>query len=167
MMKTLYLVRHAKSSWKQASLPDRERPLNKRGLRNAPEMGLRLKQKDAQVERIISSPAARAIATARLIASEINYPLEQIKQDERLYFTSFTALLELIRQLPASVSGLMLVGHNPDMTALLHLLCRSAIANDIADMPTCAIATLQFDTDWVELEVGQASLVEYDYPRKV
>jgi len=161
-MKNLYLVRHAKSSWKDASLPDRQRSLNKRGLRNAPEMGQRLKQTNLQVDRIISSPANRALTTARLLASEIDFPIDQIEQNEILYFSSFIQMLELIRKTPDSVNNLMLVGHNPDMTALLHLLSRC----DIANMPTCAIARLQFDSGWVELKAGEARLVDYDYPKK-
>lgn len=165
-MKTLYLVRHAKSSWKDASLSDRERPLNKRGQRDAPEMGRRLNKAGAKLDRIISSPARRALSAAQLIAGEIDFPIEQIEQSESLYFTSFTAMLDLIRQTPPSVGSLMLVGHNPDITALLHLLSRSGSAHDISDMPTCAIATLQFDTVWVDLKTGQATLIDFDYPKK-
>ncbi len=161
-MKTLYLLRHAKSSWKDSTLADRDRPLNKRGLRNAPEMGQRLRRKCVQLDRIISSPALRALTTARLIAAEIGFLPEQIEQNDALYFTSFMAMLEVIRQTPEHINRLMLVGHNPDMTSLLHLLAPC----DIEDMPTCAIATLQFEVDWLDLKPKQTTLVDYDYSKK-
>ena len=165
-MKTLYLVRHAKSSWKDVSLHDRERPLNKRGRNNAPEMGRRLRQANARVERLITSPARRALNTAQMIAAQIDFPIEQIELNDRLYFTSFTAMLDLIRQTPDACNSLMLVGHNPDITALLHLLSRTDLAADIVNMPTCAIATLQFDAAWVDLAAGGARLVDFDFPKK-
>jgi phosphohistidine phosphatase len=85
MMKTLILVRHAKSSWKDRSLPDRMRPLNKRGKRDAPMMGQRLAKRGVDVELMISSPAKRAMATAEAMAEELDYPWDGIVAEERLY----------------------------------------------------------------------------------
>ena len=84
-MKELILVRHAKSSWKDASVYDHERPLNKRGKRDAPEMGARLKLRGCEPDLIVSSSAVRALETARTVAGEIGYPLGRIVVDERLY----------------------------------------------------------------------------------
>ena len=92
-MKTLYLVRHAKSSWKYPNLDDFERPLNKRGRKNAPFMGKVLKELKVSPDLIISSPANRAAMTARIIAGKINYPLENILYSETIYEFGESALI--------------------------------------------------------------------------
>ncbi len=95
-MKTLYLARHGKSSWKYPTLDDFERPLNKRGRKNAPFMGKILKELDADAELILSSPAIRASMTARLMAYQLDYPLENIVYREAIYHAGEEALLDVI-----------------------------------------------------------------------
>jgi phosphohistidine phosphatase len=112
-MKTLYLVRHAKSSWKYPNLDDFERPLNKRGRKNAPFMGTILKKLKVAPDLLISSPANRAAITARIIAAKINYPLEKIRYRESIYEFSEDALIHVIKQIDDSVNKAMIVGHNP------------------------------------------------------
>jgi len=162
-MKTLYLMRHAKSSWKDASLSDRQRPLNKRGQRDAPQMGRRLRDKGVVLDRILSSPARRAQNTAELVAQAVGYPVERIEQTQSLYFTSSSSMLALIPQLDEQWAAVMLVSHNPDISALLQRLCRT----DIDDMPTAAIATLQFDGKWRDVSDLTGCLIDYDYPKKL
>lgn len=160
-MKTLFLVRHAKSSWDDNSLSDQQRPLNKRGLRNAPEMGLRLKSHGVDVNKIISSPASRAFSTAQFIAQNIGYNVDAIEQNEQMYFAGRTSMLLLVQQTSSDINNLMLVGHNPDMTLFLNCLCGYQVDN----MPTCAIASIEFDCEWEEICAESGTLLNYDFPR--
>ncbi|MGD8524014.1 MAG: histidine phosphatase family protein, partial [Desulfobacterales bacterium] len=121
-MKTLYLVRHAKSSWKYPNLDDFERPLNKRGRKNAPFMGKVLKKLKVAPDLVISSPANRAATTARIIAAAINYPLENIVYSEAIYEFSENALIHVIKQIEDSVNNTMVVGHNPAINGLANYI---------------------------------------------
>ena len=91
-MKRLYLVRHAKSSWKDPDLDDFDRPLNKRGKRDAPLMGQKLRQADVRPDLIVSSPAKRAAKTAKIMAGQIEYPVKKIIWDESLYAAGIVTL---------------------------------------------------------------------------
>ena len=156
-MKTLYLIRHAKSSKDDPSLSDRDRPLADRGRRDAPTMGKRLAKRDVKPDLLVSSPALRALTTAQLMADEIGYAREKIVVDDHLYGCSADVLLALVRALDRKADRVMLFGHNPEFTELAHRL-----SSDIADMPTCAIAEFRFDTkkwsDVGELDPAQATL---------
>ncbi|MBT3206667.1 MAG: histidine phosphatase family protein [Gammaproteobacteria bacterium] len=162
-MKTLYLVRHAKSSWKDKSLSDIQRPLNKRGFRSAPDMGERLKKADVEIDLIVSSPAIRAITTATILADAIGYDSRYITQDDRLYFEGQVSMFDIIRKTKSHYKSLMIVGHNPDMTSLLNKLCGYQTVN----MPTCAIARIQFDMAWSEVIDHCGNLQSYDFPKKI
>ena len=140
-MKTLFLVRHAKSSRDDPTLPDKERPLNDRGMRDAPSMGERLARQDAQPDVILSSPAVRALATAEIIAKKLDYKVKDIVVDERLYAAAPDDLLEVIHDLGDKPKRVMLFGHNPELSELAHRL-----SSKITDMPTCAVAEFSFDT---------------------
>jgi phosphohistidine phosphatase len=161
-MKTLSLVRHAKSSRDDATLPDRERPLDDRGRRDAPKMGKRLAKRDVKPDLIVSSPALRALTTAQLIADEIGYAHKRIVVDDRLYASSPSALLAVVRALDRKLEHVMLFGHNPEFTELAHRL-----SSDITDMPTCAVAEFRFDTAaWSD--IGEVAPVEamMDAPKR-
>jgi phosphohistidine phosphatase len=139
-MKTLFLVRHAKSSKDDPSLADRERPLNDRGRRDAPRMGERLAKRAVEPDLIVSSPAVRALTTAKLFAEELDYKAKDIVVDERLYASTSDDLLEVIHELDDGRKRVMLFGHNPEMSDLAHRL-----SDKIGDMPTCAVAEFEFD----------------------
>ena len=139
-MKRLILVRHAKSSRDDPSLADRERPLNDRGLRDAPKMGARLAKRGIRPDLVLSSPAVRALATARLFAKELDYDTDDIVVDERLYAATPDALLEVIRTVDDKPKCVMLFGHNPELSELAHEL-----SGTIGDLPTCAVVDLSFD----------------------
>lgn len=163
-MKELILVRHAKSSWKDPALRDHERPLNKRGKRDAPEMGERLAQRGCNADLFVSSSAVRALETARSFAVKLGYPPEDIQTEERIYLASVGELLEAIRGVKASVETLMLFGHNPGLTDLANLLGTREILN----LPTCAVLHLRFDIDaWSGLEEVSGEEVTYDFPKKM
>ena len=163
-MKDLILVRHAKSSWKDPTLTDHERPLNKRGKRDAPEMGERLARGGCDPDLIVSSSAVRALETARTVAGKLGYPRGGIAVEERLYHASVAELLHVIQGVGDSVGTLMLFGHNPGLTDLANHIGPREIFN----MPTCAVLHLGFQADtWST--VGDQGGVEvlYDYPKRV
>src|ERR1043166_7418135 len=161
-MKTLLLVRHAKSNKDHPGLADRDRPLADRGRKEAPKMGKRLAKRGVKPDVLVSSPALRALTTAQLMADEIGYGRDDIVVDDRLYASSDDRLLAVIRALDDKVGCVMLFGHNPEFTDLAHRL-----SSDIVDMPTCAVAEFRFDTNrWSDvgkLEPAQSTL---DHPQK-
>ena len=139
-MKTLFLIRHAKSSWDDTALPDKDRPLNDRGRRDAPKMGERLAKRDVKPSLILSSPAVRALRTAEIIAKKLDYRRKDIVVTERLYAAEADDLLDVIHQLGHKVERVMLFGHNPELTELAHRL-----SGEITHMPTCVVAEFTFD----------------------
>ena len=160
-MKTLYLVRHAKSS-KYVPLADKDRPLDERGERDAPKMGQRLARRGAKPELIISSPAVRALATAQPIAKALGYKLADIALNDRLYASEADELLVVIHALDDALQSVMLVGHNPEMSDLAHRL-----ASEIIDMPTCAVAEFRFDaSSWSQVGRDVPDKVSFDHPKK-
>lgn len=161
-MKTLILVRHAKSSWDDPNLPDEARPLNARGKRDAPTMGKRLAARRVKVDLILSSPAVRAIKTARILAHELGYKLKSIVVDDRLYPGVVNDLLEIVHNLGNEVNRVMLVGHDPALSKLAHRL-----ASDITHMPTCAVAEFTFNAkSWREVRKLTVAAVALDFPKK-
>ena len=160
-MKKLYLARHAKSSWDNSSLSDIDRPLNNRGKKNAPQMGDRMAARGVHLDYMISSPANRARSTAEYLAAALNYDIRTIDTNDLIYFEGSSSILDVIRQTPESIKSLMVVGHNPDMTSLCHYLCDFGGM----DMPTCAIASLEYDGHWSELDANSAELADYDFPK--
>ena len=162
-MKTIYLVRHAKSSWKYPNLDDFERPLNKRGRKNAPFMGKVLKKLKVAPDLVISSPANRAATTARIIAAAINYPLENIRYSEAIYEFSENALIHVVKQIDDAVNKAMIVGHNP---------ATNGLANYIGDQPISNIPTAGvFDVDlnissWAKISGHCGKVIFFEYPKK-
>ena len=162
MSKTLYLVRHAKSSWSDPSLSDRDRPLNKRGRRSAPDMGGRLAARGHQPDLVISSPAQRALKTARTIAKELGHDRSEIVTDERMYFSGVNGMLDMVEEVDDQFQKVMIVGHNPAMTSLMNLLCNASVDN----MPTCAVAVIDYNlTSWSELRSSDGNLLDDDFPK--
>jgi phosphohistidine phosphatase len=161
-MKTLFLVRHAKSSRDNPSLPDRDRPLDDRGKQDAPKMGQRLAKRGVKPDLLLSSPALRALTTARLMAEEIGYKRKNIVVDDRLYAGNVDDLLAVIRALDKTLNGVMLFGHNPEFTDLAHRL-----SSEIIDLPTSAVVEFHFDTTaWLDVGEARPTKVLLDYPKK-
>ncbi len=162
-MKQLYLIRHAKSSWKNPLLADVDRPLNKRGQRDAPFMGKRLHAHHVRPDLLVSSPAKRAGSTSQLIAKEVDFPQEQIIIDESIYEAGVPTLLRLVHALDDRASHVIVVGHNPGMTLFAESLTNVTIDN----MPTCSIFCIQFDiTSWKDVKIGNGIPIFFDYPKK-
>ena len=161
-MNTRLLIRHAKSSWDDTSLPDRERPLEPRGERDAAKMSRRWSQRHAKPDLIMSSPAARALATANVVAQGLDYKTKHIAVDDRLYAATVEALLAVIEALDDRLDRVMLVGHNPGFTELAH-----HFDSKITHMPTCALAELRFEAEsWAG--IGQTWPVHtiFDSPKQ-
>jgi phosphohistidine phosphatase len=161
-VKTLFLLRHAKSSWDDASLSDQDRPLSDRGQRDAPRMATRLAKRGLKFDLIISSPACRALATAQIFADALHFQLKRIRIDDRLYPGTAGKLFTSVRELSDGLERVMLVGHNPALVELAHRLC-----GEMTPMPTCALAELHFHAkSWSEVDHATLSTVALDRPRK-
>jgi phosphohistidine phosphatase len=140
-MKTLYLLRHAKSSWNDSNLQDFDRPLNVRGRETAPLVGRFIRKKNLRVDLILSSPAARARQTAALVKESAGLSAE-LRYDERVYEADAARLLEVVAQADDSADAVVLVGHNPGMEELLTFL-----TGESRSMPTAALACLSLDLE--------------------
>lgn len=157
VMKTLLLARHAKSDWGVHGLSDHERPLNKRGRRDAPAMGHRLADEGVEVERIVSSTAVRAHTTAGAYASVFGIP---VIEEAALYAASARTILAVAAALPAEVEAAMLVGHNPGMHDAV-----AELTGTYVEFPTCAVAECAVDIgSWDELIEGSGRMLRLRTP---
>lgn len=162
-MRTLTLVRHAKSSWEDSGLSDRERPLNKRGNRDAPIMGKRAAAAGIRPSLIISSPAVRAWTTAKTFANELGYPIEFLQREDGLYLASLDNLLDTVAAQDAGFNNLMLFAHNPGLTNFANYLVPGLTNN----LPTTGLVSVNIDCDdWALHELPPTEIVVYDYPKK-
>jgi len=165
-MKHLTLIRHAKSSRDNPRQPDHLRPLNPRGFRDAPAMGRYL---DATFrfapDTIVSSPATRAITTARLIAEAIGFSEWSLHQDERIYEAPVSSLVEVLHDQSDVHNHVCLVGHNPGMENLTNWLCGKRVVTDVV---TCAVIMLELAIpSWSQAAPGSATFREYLYPELI
>jgi phosphohistidine phosphatase len=162
-MKTLLILRHAKSSWKHAGLPDFDRPLNKRGKRDAPRMGELLRQEDLLPDLILSSSAQRARQTTQAVVDFSGYGGEVHWMDS-LYAAPPEAYLEALRGLDDSLKRVMVVGHNPGLEELLEQL-----TGEDEPLPTAAIAQLMLPIQgWKQIDEDvSGELVQIWLPRRL
>ncbi len=162
-MRTLTLIRHAKSSWQESALNDFDRPLNARGERDAPAAGTALRGEGVSFDLMVSSPALRALTTARLIAAAMGYAESDILQEADLYDANVRELLGVVHRLPDRATTVALVAHNPGLTDLGNFLSGEHIEN----LPTCALASISFELDtWQAVWRDSGRLTRYEYPRK-
>lgn len=160
-MKKLFIIRHAKSDWSDFSLDDFDRPLKKRGLRNAPFMGSLLKQKDIYPDIFLSSPANRAITTAKLIAQNIEYK-DEIVQIDSIYESSLSNLLKIIRSIEDKNEIAFIVGHNPSLNSLGFNLC-----DFDENIVTCGIVEIEFEVNnWKDISNKNSKFISFEYPKK-
>ncbi|NMM49635.1 SixA phosphatase family protein [Marinigracilibium pacificum] len=159
-MKTLILLRHAKSSWSDPFLDDFDRPLNKRGRLNAPEMGKRLRMINMIPDTVIASPAARAAATAIHACESMGYPKEEIIWERDLYHASASTIWHIIRQY-ASGDKVMVVSHNPGLNSIAYQMGLS-----VGNIPTAGILSVNFSVkDWSKVGPEVARLDFFDFPK--
>ena len=164
-MKNLYLLRHAKSSWDNPGLSDKDRPLNKRGLRDAPEMGQRFAARGETLDLVFSSPAKRARTTAELFCDACDYPPDGIVIEDGLYFLGRGAIEEVIENQSDRVNSLMLVFHNPDIT---HFCNSISDYFRIDNIPTCGLVKWDCDIDrWIDWSRETTQFGYFDYPKNL
>jgi phosphohistidine phosphatase len=162
-MKTLYLIRHAKSDRSDESLSDYDRPLSKRGMKDAPLMGSKLLEKGIYPDLILSSPALRAKTTAIAFAQALSYPSESIRFEHDLYACDVQTILSIIRDVSDSVDTLMVFGHNPEFTECANFIT----GGDIDNIPTCGIVEIRLlKDDWKSIGENSAELSGFDFPKK-
>ena len=155
MKKTLYLLRHAKSSWKNMTLSDFDRPLNKRGKHDAPFMAEKMKEKGISTQVIISSPAKRAKKTAKIFSKILDSTLHL---DERLYGAEIHVMINIIQEAFEQYNEVMIVGHNPELSMLNDTLSDKEIFN----IPTCGIVAIAF----TEFKTQKGKQIFFEYPKK-
>ncbi len=161
-MKTLIIMRHAKSSWKDPTLSDHQRPLNKRGKRNVPVMGQRMKTKGVRPDLIVCSDARRALDTAIPIAEILGLDPSVIRHEAGLYHATDSEILNLVKGLDDRWRQVMVVGHNPGLNDLANRFLTSPLSN----LPTAGIVELGFETDtWLAIDSSRLVHGNVDFPK--
>lgn len=162
-MKHLYLFRHAKSSKNIPDIVDRERPLNQRGLRDLRLVGRRLKKQEIPIDAIYSSPAKRALATAKRVAEEIGFPRRNIVIVKSLYRANIPKLMTAIKHISAAAKTAILFGHNPEFLNLANHLTPRLIVK----LPTSGVLGVDFNVNsWKKVARKSGRVVFFDYPKK-
>lgn len=161
-MMNLFLCRHAKSSWSEPGLADKERPLNERGKNDAPLMGNILKNKQEFPDLIISSPAKRALKTAKLIAEKLDYKTKNIEVNKNLYMAGINEFKDVISLINKDHKNVMLFSHNYGITDFANYISNS----DIQNIPTCGIVKISFEFKiWQEIQNTKGNLQYFIYPK--
>ncbi len=161
-MKTLILVRHAKSDWSADGLPDFDRPLNERGKRDAPLMAARLAEKIKKVDVIVASPAKRAAKTAKIFAEQFGISKEDILYKDELYLPAPAVFYTVIEKLDDRFEQVLLFSHNNGITDFANELSNARIDN----IPTCGIFAVQIATDsWTDFRQAKKTFLFVDYPK--
>ncbi|MEJ7625544.1 MAG: histidine phosphatase family protein [Ferruginibacter sp.] len=162
-MKSLYLVRHAKSSWSDFELSDFDRPLNERGKSDAPEMAKRLLKKNIKIDTFVSSPAKRAKKTAILFCEQYEFSENKIIYVDSLYHASDNVFYEVIGGLQNKLNDVALFSHNPGITDFVNSLCKGI---RIDNVPTCGVfgITLAIN-NWKDFREAEKKFVFFDYPK--
>jgi phosphohistidine phosphatase len=159
----LYLIRHAKSSWRDPHLQDIDRPLNKRGIRDAPMMGERLRKAGICPDLMLVSPAVRARATANAIAGAIGYRQSLVVIVEDLYSFAMEGIVSVLHGVDDTVQSVALVGHNHGMTSAAEWFTGESLGN----VPTCGIVAIDTMVDqWRLMSAGDGILRFFDYPKR-
>jgi phosphohistidine phosphatase len=152
-MKTLYLMRHAKSSWEEPGVSDSDRPLVPKGVKKTGLIVDFLKQRGSKIDLMISSPAVRAHETAKLVAAGLGYPVSKIRTDRKIYDGYYDRILDIIYGTSDDVNSVMILGHNPTITQLANLFLHPGIEI----MPTSCVVCLSFQTDrWEDIPSTEA-----------
>lgn len=164
-MKTIYLVRHAKSDWDNSDLLDIDRPLNQRGYSDAVRMSQFLKENKIAPDVIISSPAIRAISTALIFTRNLNYDTSEVTIQPDLYESSLKKYLSCISKIDEKYKSAMLFAHNPFISETANILTDALNT----EMQTCAVVGISFDecVDWSEVAKSKGKLELYEFPKNI
>lgn len=164
-MKHLILIRHGKSDWDHPGLSDHDRPLNRRGLRDAPRVASALLERGVKPDLIVSSTALRALTTATILADEMKFPREEIVEVPDLYLAPPGTILRVIRQLDEDAGTALLFGHNPGMHEAVNLFNNG---KEVSDFPTLAVGRIELAVDyWAEADWESGLLRELIIPRRL
>ena len=164
-MRRLILLRHAKSSWSAPDIPDHDRPLSKRGERDAPLMGERLAERGERPALILTSDARRALQTAKIVAHRLRYRLESLRVEPELYLATPQRLLAVVERQADSHPSLLVVAHNPGLTELANRLLP---ALDLDNLATSGVVAIDFDArTWADVAHEPGTLAYYDYPKNL
>ncbi|NUN99775.1 MAG: histidine phosphatase family protein [Saprospiraceae bacterium] len=162
-MKTIYFIRHAKSSWDHPTLRDFERPLEERGLKDAPFMAKVLKSKGVNPDLLVSSPATRAYSTALFFADAFEIDRKEVQVQPRIYEAFKEDIFDLIANFPEDAETVLLFGHNPTFTYIANHFSKKHIDN----IPTCGIFKVEAKINsWNDFKVPAASLSEVHFPKQ-
>lgn len=162
-MRTLFLIRHAKSSWDSPGLRDFDRPLNKRGLKDAPEMAQLLFSQGVRPDLIVSSPAKRALTTAQFFAQVFNTPDTAIVREPTIYEALPFQILQVVSKLPDTANTVLLFGHNPGFTEVANHFSEEFIEN----VPTCGIVRIESSADqWAAFFEGNGKVTACFFPKE-
>lgn len=169
MTRRLWILRHGKSDWHAGTPDDFDRPLAKRGARDAARMGEWLAAREAAPDHVVSSPARRARETTLAVCGALGIERKRIFWDTRIYEASLDRLLDVLADCPITAARALLVGHNPGLDALLtHLAGPRARADAKGKlMTTAALADLALPADWRNLPAGCAELITLQRPREL
>ncbi len=163
-MKTLYLIRHAKSSWNFSQLDDFSRPIGIRGRKDVRKIGKYLQKHISRPEKIVTSPASRAFYTALHFADYWAYPEEEISLEPALYHADDDEIIEIIKDYGENYNTLAVFGHNPGFTNTINSLQNNWVDN----LPTCAAIGISFEVDdWNEIEKKKGKQVFYVFPKSL
>jgi phosphohistidine phosphatase len=162
--RTLFIIRHAKSSWDIDDISDIDRPLKLKGIRDAYDMARRIKINHDIPGLIISSPAIRSLHTADIFARVIEIKHSHFKIDERLYGSGIGVIKKILSEQDGSLKNIMIFGHNPDFSELVSVLS----GNDFIEMPTCGVFRITFNApDWKSISSENATSSQLDYPKNI
>lgn len=163
-MKTIYVIRHAKSSWNMIDIPDEQRPLLEKGKKRTGKVIDYLNENHIRVDYIISSHAVRAHETAKILAQALKYPIENIKIDSNIYHANSNTILNQFYDLPDRFNSVMIVGHNPSLTDFVNLFLDSPIEN----LPTSGVVSFSFTTDeWGKVSVSHRKTNFILFPKEM
>lgn len=161
-MKTFYLVRHAKSSWDNPDLKDEERPLNERGLKDAPFMAKLMKSKGVEPDLLVTSPAIRALTTAAYFKMALEVDGEDFWVRDDIYEAMTVKITDLISKLPEDAETVMIFGHNPTFTNVANQFTNKYIDN----IPTCGVVCVRSEAaTWPEVNASNSKVVEAFFPK--
>jgi len=162
MQRTLVMIRHAKSSWANPLQSDFDRPLNDRGEKEAPEMGEKLKSLHIIPDLIVASSAKRTRQTAKRIAKEVGYDIDNIKWEEKLYHCIPSVFEELVSGIGDKVKILFIVGHNPGITEFVNQLSPEF---SVPNMPTCGVVAAHIEAkEWSNFSIANRKVFLFEYP---
>ncbi len=163
-MKTLIIIRHAKSSWAQTGLADFDRPLNERGKEDAPKMAKVLAEKNLEIDALISSPAKRAYKTASIFRKQLNMKKTELIEAPALYEASVKTFYRVAENLKDEWKSVAIFSHNPGVTDFINTFDCHPIYN----MPTCGVYAIQIEIDsWKDFETGEKLFLFFEYPKGI